>query len=89
VIELSRHVLETLRRMGSLSFNRSRWKGDRPADLVLSAPHWNTPLSGPKRLEHEYSLRPELGFRLGGSTSHPCRREGRPMLILETLAASH
>jgi predicted ATPase/signal transduction histidine kinase len=83
VIELSRHVLETLREDGEFVLYRSRWKGDLPADLVLAPVLEHPSIGSLKRLEHEYSLRPELDSDWAVRPLTLVRREGRPMLILE------
>jgi serine/threonine protein kinase len=83
VIELSRHVLETLREDGEFVLYRSRWKGDLPAGLVLAPVLEHPSIWSLKRLEHEYSLRPELDAEWAARPLTLVRREGRPMLILE------
>ena len=83
MIELSRHVLETLREDGEFVLYRSRWKGDLPADLVLAPVLEHPSIGSLKRLEHEYSLRPELDSDWAARPLTLVRREGRPMLILE------
>src|ERR1700682_6460672 len=83
VIELSRDVLETLREDGEFVLYRSRWKGDLPAGLVLAPVLEHPSIGSLKRLEHEYSLRPELDADCAARPLTLVRREGRPMLILE------
>jgi PAS domain S-box-containing protein len=83
VIELSRHVLETLREDGEFVLYRSRGMGDLPAGLVLAPVLEHPTIGSLKRLEHEYSLRPELDAEWAARPLTLVRREGRPMLILE------
>jgi hypothetical protein len=83
VIELSRHVIETLRDDGEFVLYRSRGMGDLPAGLVL-APVLEHPTSGSlKRLEHEYSLREELDPAWAARPITMARYAGRTVLVLE------
>jgi hypothetical protein len=69
VIELSRYVFEALRKDEEFILYRGRSKDDAPQVLVLSpVVEYPTPKSL-KWLEHEYSLREELGS-INCSISH-------------------
>src|ERR1700732_2412943 len=83
VIELSRDVLETLREDGEFVLYRSRWKGDLPAGLVLAPVLEHPSIGSLKRLEHQYSLRPELDAEWAARPVILARRKGRTMLVIE------
>src|ERR1700731_3165339 len=57
--------------------------GDLPAGLVLASVLEHPTIGSLKRLEHEYSLRPELDAEWAARPLTLVRREGRPMLIFE------
>src|ERR1700757_3988337 len=84
MIELSRYVFETLREDEEFAFCRGRRDdGELPAILSV-APVSEHPVPAIlQRLEHEYSLRAELGSDWAARPLDLVRREGRPMLILE------
>jgi hypothetical protein len=90
MIELSRYVFETLREEAEFAFCRGRKDAGELPTILLAAPVSGHPIpSILERLEHEYSLRDELDSDWAARPLTLARREGRPMLILEDLAASH
>src|SRR3981189_2114370 len=85
MIELSRYVFETLREDEEFAFCRGRKDddGELPS-ILLVAPVSEHPVPAIlERLEHEYSLRDELGSDWAARPLALAHREGRPMLILE------
>jgi serine/threonine protein kinase len=84
VIELSRYVLEALRRKDEdFVLYRSQLDADLSAILVV-APLSERPVPGIlERLEHEFALRDELDSKWAARPLSLVRREGRTMLILK------
>src|SRR5882757_10079398 len=84
MIELSRYVFETLREDEEFAFCRGRRDDGELLTILLVAPVSEHPVPAVlERLEHEYSLRPELDSDWAARPLTLARREGRPMLILE------
>ena len=83
MIELSRYVLEPLRKDEEFILYRGRSQGDACGVLVLS-PALQYPRSESlKRLEQEYSLRERLDPRWAARPSAIARHSDRTVLVLE------
>jgi PAS domain S-box-containing protein len=84
MIELSTYVFETLRGDAEYAFCRGRRDDTEFPHILLLAPVSDYPVPAIlERLEHEYSVREELGSDWAARPLNLVRREGRPMLILE------
>ena len=83
MIELSPYVFETLREDGEFALYRGRGDGELSAVLIVAPISEHPALKGIKRLEHEYSLRDELGPDWAVRPLTLARRESPTTLVLE------
>ena len=83
MIELSEFVLETVREDGELALHRGRREKEPSAILVLAPVSKYPALGTLERLEHEYSLRDELGPGWAVRPLALNHHEGRMVLVLE------
>ncbi|MEA3145962.1 MAG: hypothetical protein QOI53_1419 [Verrucomicrobiota bacterium] len=84
MIELSRYGFETLREDEGLAFCRGRLNdGELPTILSLTPVSEHPDPAILERLEHEYSLRDELGSDWAARPLALTHREGRATLLLE------
>src|ERR1700716_1588456 len=84
MIELSRYVFETLREDEEFAFCRGRKDDGELLTILLVAPVSEHPVPAIlERLEHEYSLRDELGSDWAARPLALTHTEGRTTLVLE------
>jgi hypothetical protein len=83
----SEYGVDTLRQDGAL-IQRRRWPSNAPSVLeVVPATDRSAPGTF-RRLEHEYALRADLDSAWAVRPLELSRREGRPVLVSRTRAAS-
>jgi hypothetical protein len=83
VIELSRYVLEALRKDDESILSRGRRTADAPQVLVLSPVAEHPTPESLKRLEREYSFREALDPRWAARAIAMARHRERTVLVLE------
>ena len=81
--ELSRYVFETLRKDEEFVLERGQSDGDPSTILALAPVAGHLVPGSAERLEHEYSLRDELGSDWAARPLALTHREGRTTLVLE------